>query len=93
MPSDNDTKNNQKLSDLINIGKEVEKQLNQVDVTTPEELRKIGSREAWLRIRAIDESACINRLYGLEGAIRNIRWHYLPDEDKKELKEFYLKNK
>jgi hypothetical protein len=26
---------------------------------------------------------------GLEGAIRGVRWHYLPEEVKNELREFY----
>jgi DNA transformation protein len=44
---------------------------------TPEDLVASGSREAWLRIRAIDSSACYNRLCGLEGAIQGIRCHCL----------------
>ena len=43
----------------------------------------IDSKEAWLKIKQIDESACINRLMALEGDIQNIRWHDLSDEDKK----------
>ena len=81
------------LLKTVNIGKEVEKQLNDVGISSIEELKEVGSKDAWLRIKAIDPSACYNRLCGLEGAIRNIRWHYLEDDIKKELKEFYLKNK
>lgn len=77
------------LSKLINIGPEVERQLMEVGINTEAELKAAGSREAWLKIRGIDESACINRLYGLEGAIRGIRWHGLPDDVKRELKAFY----
>ncbi|WP_407652301.1 TfoX/Sxy family DNA transformation protein [Acetivibrio straminisolvens] len=32
----------------------------------------------------------MNRLYALEGAIRNIRWYYLSQDIKDELKAFYL---
>ena len=77
------------LSKLPNIGKVVEKQLNDVGINTVDDLINIGSKEAWLRIKEVDESACINRLMALEGAIQNIRWHNLSDEDKKNLKEFY----
>lgn len=77
------------LSKLPNIGKVVEKQLNDVGITTVDELINIGSKEAWLKIKEVDESACLNRLMALEGAIQNIRWHYLSDEDKKNLKDFY----
>ena len=77
------------LSKLPNIGKVVEKQLNDVGINTVDELINIGSKEAWLKIKEIDESACLNRLMALEGAIQNIRWHNLSDEDKKNLKDFY----
>lgn len=77
------------LSKLPNIGKVVEKQLNDVGINTVDDLINIGSKEAWLRIKEVDESACINRLMALEGAIQNIRWHNLSDDDKKNLKEFY----
>ena len=74
-----------------NIGKELERQLNEVGITTFVQLSDIGSRQAWLRIRSIDDSACINRLYALEGAIQGIRWHNLTEKNKGELKEFYNK--
>ncbi len=79
------------LEKCPNIGKELERQLNEVGVTTFEQLSDIGSRQAWLRIRSIDDSACINRLYALEGAIQGIRWHNLTENIKGELKEFYNK--
>ena len=77
------------LSKLPNIGKIVEAQLNEVGINTIDKLEKCGSKEAWLRIKSIDDSACINRLCALEGAIQRIRWHSLSDEKKSELKEFY----
>ena len=77
------------LSEMPNIGKEVEQQLKQVGIETAEQLMQIGSKEAWLKIKAIDDSACINRLYALEGAIQGIRWHNLSDEIKQELKAFF----
>ena len=77
------------LSKLPNIGKSVEEQLNLVGINTVEDLKIIGSKEAWLKIKEIDKSACINRLYALEGAIEGIRWHNLSEEKKLMLKEFY----
>ena len=77
------------LSKLPNIGKVVEKQLNDVGINTVDELINIGSKEAWLKIKEIDETACLNRLMALEGAIQNIRWHNLSEQDKKNLKDFY----
>lgn len=78
-----------KLSDLPNIGKTVEEQLNQVSIETEEQLKEIGSKQAWLKIKEIDSSACYNRLCALEGAIQGIRWHNLSPEVKEDLKEFY----
>ena len=81
------------LSKLPNIGKVVEEQLNDVGINTVDDLINIGSKEAWLKIKEIDGSACLNRLMALEGAIQNIRWHDLSDNDKKNLKDFYnMKN-
>jgi len=76
------------LSKLLNIGKVLEKQLNEVGINSIESLREIGSKKAWIKIKNIDESACLNRLCALEGAIRNIRWHDLDESIKKDLKEF-----
>ena len=77
------------LANLFNIGKEVERQLNEVGITTEDALRQIGSKDAWLRIKKIDDSACIHRLYTLEGAIEGIKKSQLSPEKKEELKEFY----
>lgn len=77
------------LSKLPNIGPALEEQLNEVGIATVEQLKETGSRQAWLNIKAIDDSACINRLYALEGAVQGIRWHGLTKEVKQELKEFF----
>ncbi|MGI5873385.1 MAG: TfoX/Sxy family protein [Bacillota bacterium] len=77
------------LSKLPNIGKAVEEQLMRVGIHSADELKKIGSRTAWLKIQEIDDSACVNRLLALEGAIRGIKKNLLPDEVKADLKAFY----
>ena len=71
------------LTTLPNIAAKLEAQLADVGITTIEQLRQTGSREAWLRILIRDPSACIMRLSALEGAIQGIRWHDL-DADTKE---------
>ena len=81
------------LSKLPNIGKVLEKQLNDVGINTIGDLVNLGSKEAWLKIQEIDESACLNRLMALEGAIQNIRWHNLSEEDKDNLRNFYNSQK
>lgn len=81
------------LSKLPNIGTTVEQQLIQVGIDTPEALREIGSKAAWLKIQEIDPSACIHRLMALEGAIQGVRKTMLPDEVKADLKAFYQEHK
>ncbi len=77
------------LAKLPNIGKVVEEQLNQVGIFTEKDLKAEGSKNAWLKIQGIDESACIHRLLALEGAVRGVKKTALPDEVKMDLKEFY----
>ncbi len=83
----------QKLSDLLNIGPVIQKQLMEVGIETPEKLSQTGSKQAWLQIQATDPSACYNRLCALEGAIRGVKRNLLPDEVKADLKEFYKQSK
>ena len=81
------------LTDLPNIGKIMEQQLSDANIHTPEELTSAGSREVWLRILAMDPSACYMRLCGLEGAIRGVRKKDLPEDVKADLKAFYRRYK
>lgn len=77
------------LSKLPNIGKAVEEQLVQVGIDSVDKLKNIGAKTAWLKIQEIDESACINRLMALEGAIQGVKKTMLSEEVKANLKEFY----
>jgi len=81
------------LSKLPNIGKTVEEQLEQVGIHSAEELKGLGAKAAWLKIQAVDESACIHRLMALEGAIRGVKKTMLPEDTKVDLKAFYQEHK
>ncbi len=81
------------LSKLPNIGKAVEAQLIQVGIESPEALRQVGAKAAWLKIQEIDPSACIHRLPALEGAIQGVKKSGLSDTVKADLKEFYPEHK
>lgn len=81
------------LSNLPNIGPVVERQLNAAGVASAEELRALGAKEAWLRIKAIDPSACIHRLLALVGAVRGVKKALLPPDVREELRSFYNANK
>ncbi|HOQ76466.1 MAG TPA: TfoX/Sxy family protein [Thermoclostridium sp.] len=77
------------LSRLPNVGRVLEKNLNEIGVFTAEQLREMGSREAFIRIRMIDPGACLHMLYGIQGAIEGIRDNLLPESTKRDLREFY----
>lgn len=77
------------LQNLPNIGKVTEKLLMEAGINSSDELRKFGSKEAFLRIQLIDQTACLHMLYGLEGAVRGIRDTELPAQVKHELNKFY----
>jgi len=81
------------LQMLHNIGKALELQLEAAGVCSYDDLVRLGSRKAWLRIQAADPSACLNRLMALEGAIQRVRWHALPEGEKAELRAFYRGHK
>jgi len=77
------------LMKLPNVGKVLEKNLNEIGIFTEEQLRETGSKEAFIRIRVIDPGAFLHMLYGLQGAIDGIKDSLLPESTKRELKEFY----
>lgn len=78
------------LSKLPNVGKVLENNLLQVGIQTPEQLRKIGAEEAFLRIRMqADPQACLHMLYGIQGAIEGIPDKLLNNDTKQHLRIFY----
>lgn len=42
------------LSRLPNIGKEVERQLNEAGILSAEDLKNLGAEKAWLKIQKLD---------------------------------------
>jgi len=75
------------LIDLPNLGKVVVSQLEHVGITTPAELRRLGSVEAALRLSKIGVEVCSSKLSALEGAIRGVRWHSIPADERAALKD------
>lgn len=78
-----------KLSEHVNIGKDTETKLMQVGIESFEQLVYLGSEQAFIRLKTLDPGACINLLYGLEGAIQDLKSNKLPAERKMELLGFY----
>ncbi len=77
------------LARLPNIGKVLEKNLHLIGVDTQKQLKEMGSKEAFLRIRLIDPGACLHMLYGLQGAIDGIKDTLLTEAARRDLKAFY----
>jgi DNA transformation protein len=55
-----------------------------------DELIDLGSVEAYLRIWDRKDIIGYNMLYALEGAIQGVRWHDLPEEHRRRVKEELL---
>ena len=78
------------LTDLPNIGRVLAENLEAVGIETPEQLRKIGACDAFLRIRTqVDSTACFHQLTALAGAEKGIRKTALTPEEKGELRAFF----
>ena len=79
-----------KLTDLPNISKVIASDLQKAGINTVDDLKEIGSKDAFIRIRLqADHDACINKLCALEGAIQGMRWHQLSEQTKSDLQAFY----
>ena len=76
------------LTDMMNIGKEMEKKLNAVGIDSSKKLIEIGSKQAFLQLKQEYPNVSLVHLYTLEGAITNTEFYCLSEEKKKELKEF-----
>jgi len=70
------------VKDLPNIGKVLAEELEAVGIKTPKDLKEVGSAKALFMIRGQSGRGCMNMLYALEGAIKEIRWHHLSKEEK-----------
>jgi len=83
------TKADTELMALPNLGKTLVGKLKLVGIETADDLKNMGSENAFIKLSTIDSDACLNMLYALEGAIQGIRWHTLSERKKSELKFFY----
>lgn len=79
-----------RISEMKNIGVINEEKLAQVGIVEPDQLRKLGTEAAFLKIRhLVDDGACLHLLYGLEGAIQDIPKRQLSERRKAELRDFF----
>ena len=76
------------LTALRNIGKEMDRKLKSVDITTAEALKEVGSKEAFFKLKLRYPEVCLVHLYTLEGAVSDIEYNQLPADVKQDLKMF-----
>ncbi|MGX7184585.1 TfoX/Sxy family DNA transformation protein [Enterococcus pallens] len=78
------------LQHLPNVGKVLAEHLNAIGIKSYEDLINMGTESVFLKIRIQrDAGACLNMLYGIEGAIQGIPKKQLAAERKKQLVDFY----
>ena len=65
-----------------------EKKLNTIGINCAEDLIKIGSKEAFFRLKAEYSEICLVHLYTLQGAIDDIEFNMLSQKVKEDLKAF-----
>jgi len=81
-----------KLESLPNIGKISATALREVGINSGEELRKVGAKEAFLRVRKfVDSGVCLVFLLGLVGAEKGVPKNMLDGQTKEQYKAFYYK--
>ena len=76
------------LTTMKNIGAEMKKKLNAVGIHHTEDLTRLGSKEAFFRLKIAYPEVCLVHLYSLQGAIDHLDFNMLPQETKAALKAF-----
>ncbi len=80
-------KNENKLSNLKNIGEVSEKMLNSIDVFTREDIEDLGPVTIYFILKSRGFDVSMNMVYALQGAIMNLHWNELPSNVKNILVE------
>lgn len=71
-----------RLRDLRNLGPASERMLVAAGITTPRELDRLGSLEAYRRAIAAGGHRSLNFLWSLDAALLDVDWRDLPPERK-----------
>ena len=77
------------LQKLPNIGPELARLLDEVEVHDSEELRELGTKLVFLRLKAQDPTACFHKLTAIEGAVQGIKKSQISPERKAQLRQFF----
>jgi DNA transformation protein len=70
---------------LRNIGPKSAAQLRQIGVRTLDDLRAVGSLEAFIKLKRAGFKPSLNLLYSLEGALLDCHWQQVPEARRSEL--------
>ena len=73
------------LREMRNIGEVVAAELEASGIADGEALRAAGSIGAAIRLRDSGYDVCRSKLGGLEGAIRDMKWHLIPVDEREAL--------
>lgn len=79
----------QVISDLKNLGPQTEKYFLKAGIKTAAELRRLGWKKAMIKLVASNPKHRHSLFaYALIGALKNLDWNAIPDEEKKAAREF-----
>jgi len=70
---------------MRNIGSVVAQELEAAGIPDAESLKAIGVLGAAIRLRTAGFDVCRSKLAGLAGAIQDIKWNLVPQDDRKKL--------
>ena len=76
------------LASMMNLGREMDRKLRSVDISSAEELMAVGSKEAYRRLKLRYPKVCLVHLYCLEGAVTQTEYNCLSKETYAELRAF-----
>jgi hypothetical protein len=76
-----------KISSLRNLGPVSEAWLHAVGIDFRDDLERVGSVEAYMRVVVHGFNPTLNLLYAMEGALRDVHWTTLLREVKQEIKQ------
>lgn len=80
-----------RLKDLPNLSLRMEMMLHKVGISSVRVLCEMGSRQSWLKLRAVNKHIGLKTLLALEGAISGHHQAALPMERREELYAWYVK--
>lgn len=63
-----------KISELVGLGPKSQEMLARAGITTVEQLKSLGSIEAYVLTKKVNSSVSLNLLWGLESAITGEHW-------------------